>query len=171
LDRAWGFFAVAALLLSSAIIGLFSVNDLFGSSDFAVRLRAGLMALAALYVALGGVVLAFHLVARGGRGGAAAGAIILSSSLLTAGFGLLLGLYQVTVGDLTPWLAVWVGMVVAGVVIAIFIARRGARLPYPRQVAVVASITTLVAVGNFAYTSFLCAQRSTGAVRRAGGHG
>src|SRR4051812_4161891 len=59
-----------------------------------------------------------------------------------------------TVGDLTPWMAAWVGLLVVGVMLAIFIARRGARLPYPRQVAVVASITTLIAVGNFAYTSF-----------------
>ena len=113
------------------------------------------MALAALYVALGGVGLAFHLVARGGRGGAAAGAIVLSSSLLTAGFGLLYGLYRVTVGDLTPWLAVWVCMGRRG--------HRGSDLyhtprcsaaEYPRQVAVVASITTAGRRRNFAYTSF-----------------
>ena len=45
-------------------------------------------------------------------------------------------------------------MTVAGVMLAILIARLGARLPYPRQVAVVASITTVLAIGNFAYTSF-----------------
>jgi hypothetical protein len=112
------------------------------------------MALAALFIALGAAVLTFHLVVRAGSGGVAAGTIILSSSLLMAGLGLLLGLYQATLGDLTPWIGAWTAMVIAGVLIAIFIARRGARLPYPRQVAVVASITTLIAVGNFAYTSF-----------------
>jgi hypothetical protein len=58
------------------------------------------------------------------------------------------------VGDLTPWIGVWAGMFVAGMTIAVFMARRGARLPYPRQFAVVASVTTLIAVGNFAYTAF-----------------
>src|SRR5690348_14506514 len=63
-DRVLGFLGVAALAGAAAIIGLFGVSDLFGSTDFGVRLRAGLMALAALYLVLGAVVLALHLVPR-----------------------------------------------------------------------------------------------------------
>jgi hypothetical protein len=148
-----GFTGAGGLAASGAVLLWFGVNDLFGNTDYGVRLRAGLMVTAGLYVLVGATTLALLLLLRNGRGNAVTGGLMLTSAVVTGGAGALLTLYQAIAGDYTPWLLVWLGMVVTGMLSVAYLLPRGARPPYPRQFAAAVTITTLLAIGNFAYTN------------------
>lgn len=144
---------VVVLGVSGATLGLFGVYDLFGDTDYGVRLRAALMLAVAVYIVVGAATLAWVDVHQGGVGGPGASALVLTAAVITASFGALLAIYQLVAGDYTSWLWVWIGMIAAGAVVTGLLVRWGARIGYPRQFAVAVTVTTLLAGANFAYTT------------------
>jgi hypothetical protein len=140
----WLIYASCALVL-----GWFGVHDVTGATSYGVRLRASIMILMALYLVLS--ALAVGVMLR--RQSIAAGSVAITGGVIILLTGTALLLYQLTGGDYTGWLLAWIGMALGGSIIALFLFRAGARLPYPKQFAIAVTVTTLLAIANFTYTS------------------
>jgi hypothetical protein len=141
--------AIVTFFLSfGMIIGWFGLQDIARGMSYGVRLRAAAMVVDSLIL----LASAIAVVLVASRGWARAGNVALIGAAASAITGIILVCYQLVSGDHTLWLTIWYAMAILGAGISLFLLHVGARFPYPKQFLIAITLTSLVAVANFAYT-------------------